>query len=138
MHSIKETKLLSKQIEQRVARYNNSTVFLRPIQKSSLPITNTLRAEIRDLRQVRHTNLVAFIGACVDSPSLYIVNEFASKGSLDDILSNTDIQLDWTFRFSILKDIAAGMNYLHHSPIMSHGRLKSSNCVIDSRWTVKV
>ena len=30
------------------------------------------------------------------------------------------------------------MNYISQSPIKSHGRLKSSNCVIDNRWTLKL
>lgn len=137
-HSVRDLKGIPKQLEKRIARFRNSTVFLRPVLKSSIPITAALRAEIRDLRQARHANLVTFVGACVDGPNMCIVNEFACKGSLDDILSNSDIHLDWTFRYSILRDIAAGMNYLHLSAIGSHGRLKSSNCVVDSRWTVKI
>lgn len=31
-----------------------------------------------------------------------------------------------------------GMSYLHESPIESHGNLTSSNCVIDSRFVLKV
>lgn len=30
------------------------------------------------------------------------------------------------------------MVYLHHSPLKSHGRLKSSNCIVDSRWLIKI
>ena len=30
------------------------------------------------------------------------------------------------------------MNFLHNSSIQIHGNLKSSNVVIDSRWTCKV
>jgi len=30
------------------------------------------------------------------------------------------------------------MNYLHDSPVRVHGNLKSSNCLVDSRWVVKL
>lgn len=30
------------------------------------------------------------------------------------------------------------MHYLHNSEIRSHGNLKSSNCVVDSRFVLKV
>ena len=31
-----------------------------------------------------------------------------------------------------------GMIYLHDSPLVSHGNLKSSNCLVDCRWTIKI
>lgn len=30
------------------------------------------------------------------------------------------------------------MIYLHDSEIRCHGRMKASNCVVDSRWVVKL
>jgi len=34
--------------------------------------------------------------------------------------------------------ICQGMEYIHKSPLKFHGRLKSSNCVLDSRLVVKI
>lgn len=48
------------------------------------------------------------------------------------ILSTLD-----THRFSFATDIARGMAYIHSFKIY-HGHLKSSNCVVDDRWTVKI
>jgi len=36
--------------------------------------------------------------------------------------------------FSIMQ----GMEYLHRSALKYHGRLKTSNVLIDSRWTIKI
>lgn len=33
---------------------------------------------------------------------------------------------------------AQGMSYLHASDIQVHGRLKSTNCVVDNRMVVKI
>lgn len=34
--------------------------------------------------------------------------------------------------------VLQGLKYLHESNIMCHGRLKSSNCVVDGRWICKL
>ena len=31
-----------------------------------------------------------------------------------------------------------GMSYIHSSAVVFHGDLKSSNCLVDSRWVVKI
>ena len=43
------------------------------------------------------------------------------------------------FRFSLnMPFILQGMCFLHGSELEVHGRLKSSNCVVDSRFTLKL
>ncbi|KAK3607267.1 hypothetical protein CHS0354_002244, partial [Potamilus streckersoni] len=30
------------------------------------------------------------------------------------------------------------MTYIHSSKLVSHGRLKSTNCLVDNRWVLKI
>ncbi|KAG8519991.1 Atrial natriuretic peptide receptor 1 [Galemys pyrenaicus] len=55
-----------------------------------------------------------------------------------DILENESITLDWMFRYSLTNDIVKGMLFLHNGAICSHGNLKSSNCVVDGRFVLKI
>lgn len=67
-----------------------------------------------------------------------LVFDHCWRGSLEDVLMADDIKLDWTFRLSLLTDLVKGMRYLHASPLRVHGRLSSRNCVVDSRWVLRV
>ncbi|KAI9535975.1 Nitrogen permease reactivator protein [Dissostichus eleginoides] len=55
-----------------------------------------------------------------------------------DLMESDSITLDWMFRYSLITDIVKGMLFLHSSVISSHGNLKSSNCVVDSRFVLKI
>lgn len=55
-----------------------------------------------------------------------------------DVLENEDVKLDNMFNASLVADILRGMIYLHDSPLRFHGTLRTSNCLIDSRWVVKL
>ncbi|XP_070160139.1 guanylate cyclase 32E [Polyergus mexicanus] len=55
-----------------------------------------------------------------------------------DILENENIKLDNMFVASLVGDIIRGMIYLHESVIKYHGSLSTSNCLVDSRWVVKL
>lgn len=67
-----------------------------------------------------------------------ILYEFSPRGCLKDLLQNDEILIDWPFRFCIIADIIDAMYYLHSTPISCHGHLKSTNCVIDGRFVVKI
>jgi serine/threonine protein kinase len=57
---------------------------------------------------------------------------------LRDILANDNMHLDNMFVASLVADILRGMIYLHESPVAFHGDLKTSNCLVDSRWVLKI
>ena len=67
-----------------------------------------------------------------------MITDFCDKGSLKDILENADINLDDMFVSSLINDLINGMIFLHNSDIVAHGNLRSSNCVVTSRWTLQV
>lgn len=85
-----------------------------------------------------YDNVNQFMGLCLNAPQPISVWRYCTKGSLEDVIHNENIKLDWFFKYSLIKDLVAGMEYIHESPLECHGRLKSSNCVIDSRWTLKI
>jgi serine/threonine protein kinase len=57
------------------------------------------------LRDIRHDNLNAFIGACTEPPNICIITEYCSRGSLKDVLENEAIKLDQMFIASLVFDL---------------------------------
>ncbi|KAM5243514.1 LOW QUALITY PROTEIN: guanylate cyclase 2G-like [Hipposideros larvatus] len=88
--------------------------------------------------ELRHENAVAFFGICTEPPNICIVTQYCQKGSLKDVLRNSDNEMDWIFKLSFAYDIVNGMLFLHRSPWGSHGNLKPSNCLVDGRMQVKL
>uniref|UniRef100_A0A3B4AZ87 Guanylate cyclase n=1 Tax=Periophthalmus magnuspinnatus TaxID=409849 RepID=A0A3B4AZ87_9GOBI len=89
------------------------------------------------MKDMRHENVNLFLGFFHDCGVFAIVTEFCSRGSLEDLLLNQDVKLDWMFKSSLLLDLIKGMKYLHHRGVV-HTRLKSRNCVVDGRFVLKV
>ena len=54
-----------------------------------------------------------------------------------DILKDDKYNLTNDFKFSLSHDIVNGLAFLHAKNII-HGTLKSRNCLIDYKWTVKI
>lgn len=94
------------------------------------------KREISTLKKVRHTNLVNFVGACIDidrGGSVYILTEYCFGGSLFDLLhAKKSIQLTYKQRYRMSLDIAKGMNFLHiMDPPILHRDLKSLNLLLN-------
>uniref|UniRef100_A0A1B0CUZ5 Guanylate cyclase n=1 Tax=Lutzomyia longipalpis TaxID=7200 RepID=A0A1B0CUZ5_LUTLO len=101
-------------------------------------ISRDIMKEMRLLRDLRHDNINSFIGACVEPMRILLVTDYCAKGSLYDIIENEDIKLDDLFIASLVHDLIKGMIYIHNSALIFHGNLKSSNCVVTSRWMLQV
>ncbi|XP_035740705.1 atrial natriuretic peptide receptor 1-like isoform X2 [Vespa mandarinia] len=118
--------------------YKNSKVAIKLIPRNKVEMSRPLLLELKRMKDLQHDHLVRFYGACVDPPHCCLLTEYCPKGSLQDILENEQIKLDRLFRGSLIHDIVRGMAYLHASEVKSHGNLKSSNCVVDSRFVLKI
>ncbi|CAF0852137.1 unnamed protein product [Adineta steineri] len=128
----------SKQTFTKTAVYKSSIVALKRFHKIKLETTRALQLEVKAMQDLTHDHIARFIGICIDPKHQYIITEYCPKGSLQDILENEEIKLDSMFKHSIMHDIVKGMQHLHNSQIGSHGNLKSSNCVVDSRFICKI
>eukprot|EP00004_Rigifila_ramosa_P019746 TRINITY_DN5057_c0_g1_i2.p1 TRINITY_DN5057_c0_g1~~TRINITY_DN5057_c0_g1_i2.p1 ORF type:complete len:551 (-),score=115.77 TRINITY_DN5057_c0_g1_i2:48-1700(-) len=89
---------------------------------------------------LRHPNIIAFLGACVVPPNICICMEYMPRHSLYEVLhSQEGVKLDWKLIIKMGLDAARGMNFLHSSnPTIIHRDLKSHNLLVDLNMTVKV
>ncbi|XP_033637828.1 retinal guanylyl cyclase 2-like [Asterias rubens] len=122
----------------KVARYNGELVFVKKLERSSFEIRSSLLRQVKMVRDLRHENLNSFMGVYSEPGDSFWIFEYCVRRSLSDIYLNENLKLDWTFKSSLLVDLVSGMRYIHNSPLKQHGRLTSHNCVIDSRWVLKV
>ncbi|KAJ6336725.1 hypothetical protein OIU76_006576 [Salix suchowensis] len=93
--------------------------------------------EVLIMRKVRHKNIVQFIGSCTRPPSLCIVTEFMSGGSMYDFLHKQKGSLNLQSLLRVAIDVSKGMNCLHQNHII-HRDLKSANLLMDENGVVKV
>uniref|UniRef100_A0A3Q3B2N1 Guanylate cyclase n=1 Tax=Kryptolebias marmoratus TaxID=37003 RepID=A0A3Q3B2N1_KRYMA len=128
------------------ATYENSNVvifegdwaWLKRLPDGNFRSINPKTSDVFELmNDMRNENVNPFLGFFHDCGMFAIVTEFCSRGSLEDLLLNEDVKLDWMFKSSLLLDLIKGMKYLHHRGVC-HTRLKSRNCVVDGRFVLKV
>ncbi|XP_056152688.1 guanylate cyclase 2G-like [Lampris incognitus] len=105
---------------------------IRDIRKPSI------LAEFKMMKEMKHENLVQFFGVCTEPPNICLITQYCKKGSLKDIQRASDIELDWLFKLSFAYDIVNGMEFIHKSNMKSHGNLKPSTCLVDSRLQIKL
>ncbi|XP_068629207.1 uncharacterized protein [Battus philenor] len=118
-------------------RYKGEPVRAVRLPGGALQLRRRAADVLLALHALRHENLSPFVG-CLAEVRPALVFEAGGRGSLEEVLMADDIRLDWTFRLSLLTDLARGMRYLHASPLRTHGRLSSRSCAVDARWVLRV
>ncbi|XP_014779300.1 uncharacterized protein LOC106875598, partial [Octopus bimaculoides] len=132
------TGIISKKVA--VYRWYDQDWYVKKINSRTIPPDDKrIISDMVKLTKTRHCNLIQYGGCCLTYPNVSLFVEIAEKGSIADVLANETFEIGWAFGFSFLKDICCGMEFLHDkSEIKTHGRLKSSNCLVDKRWTVRL
>lgn len=92
--------------------------------------------EMNVYARLRHPNIIALYGICIESMKYSVVMEFMADGSLNDVL-RSPAELCWSLRLSIALDFVSGLLYLHTQHIIHHD-LKSLNILVDDRMRAKI
>ncbi|KAF1379197.1 hypothetical protein PFLUV_G00173570 [Perca fluviatilis] len=124
-------------------RYDKKPVILKELKHTDGDFTEDQRIELNTLLRIDYYNLTKFYGTVKFEYGVFGVFELCQRGSLRYILNDRisypdETFMDMEFKISVMYDIAKGMSYLHSSNIEVHGRLKSTNCVVDNRMVVKI
>jgi len=109
-----------------------------PMSHMDKNLVDAFRDEVIMMSKLRHPHVLLFMGACIQPPHLSIVTEWCENGTLYDYFHNkTSQELRFEELLEISKQIAIGMNYLHHKNVL-HRDLKSTNILIDKYKNAKV
>ncbi|XP_044445573.1 serine/threonine-protein kinase PBL36 [Triticum aestivum] len=110
--------------------------------------TTEIVLEVPVVSRFRHENVLQLLGHCVEGDNRVLACEYASRGSLQDILhgkSNVSGAergpvLSWTQRMRIAMDAAAGLEFLHEKaqPCIIHSCIRSSNIFLFDRDVAKI
>ena len=106
---------------------------------TSESVLQELKKEVSILSQLRHPNVVLYLGACTVPPHVCIATEWCGRGSLHDVLHDHSIHVNAKLVVELAMGVAQGVNYLHsleHRII--HRDLKSANILVNKNWQVKV
>ncbi|VDO56927.1 unnamed protein product [Haemonchus placei] len=87
---------------------------------------------------MEHDNVNRFLGVCLDGPQLLSIWKHCSRGSINDVITKGSTTMDSVFVFSLIRDIAHGLAFIHQSFLEYHGFLTSKCCLVDDRWQAKV
>ncbi|KAL9670493.1 hypothetical protein QQ045_008046 [Rhodiola kirilowii] len=114
------------------------------IKKMTATKSQEFMVEMKVLCKVHHTNLVELMGYAASDQELFLIYEYAQKGSLKNHLhdpqSKGHTSLSWTMRLQIALDAARGLEYIHEHAraCYVHRDIKTSNILLDEGFRAKI
>ncbi|CAJ2663812.1 unnamed protein product [Trifolium pratense] len=114
------------------------------IKRMTATKTKEFTSEIKVLCKVHHANLVELIGYAASHDELFLVYEYAQKGSLRSHLHDPQNKghspLSWIMRVQIALDAARGLEYIHEHTKAHyvHRDIKTSNILLDASFKAKI
>ena len=117
-----------------------SVKFLKPDfegkEKQVIPFIE----EFNLLKQLRHPNILLYIGGNISGKQHFLVTEYCENGNLFEFLHGKDApDLEDIERLNLALEIAQGVNYLHSfKPPILHRDLKSLNILLDKNYVAKI
>ncbi|KAK2459185.1 Protein kinase superfamily protein [Trifolium repens] len=128
---------------------NGKAVAVKKLDVSSEPESNNeFLTQVSMVSRLKNENFVELHGYCVEGNLRVLAYEFATMGSLHDILhGRKGVQgaqpgptLNWMQRVRIAVDAARGLEYLHEKvqPSIIHRDIRSSNVLIFEDYRAKV
>uniref|UniRef100_A0A0E0JWR8 Protein kinase domain-containing protein n=1 Tax=Oryza punctata TaxID=4537 RepID=A0A0E0JWR8_ORYPU len=104
----------------------------------SLSEQDELTDMLGKMSNLKHPNISALVGYCVEFGHCALLYEYAENGSLDDILFSAATRsraLSWKARMKIALGVAYALEFMHLtcSPPVVHGNIKATNVLLDAQ-----
>ncbi|KAK5804863.1 hypothetical protein PVK06_032514 [Gossypium arboreum] len=127
---------------------NGKAVAVKKLDSSDAESNVEFLTQVSMVSRLKHDNFVELQGYCVEGNLRVLAYEFATMGSLHDVLhGRKGVQgaqpgpvLDWMQRVRIAVDAARGLEYLHEKvqPSIIHRDIRSSNVLLFEDFKAKI